>query len=371
VNQQAEDRLRTTVDAEVYSAEILRSSERIRKVSWEAGHLPREQEGACDPLFFLASVDENKWAPVAVVVVRAGRTVGIVYAKERKFLGIPIGLIYADATLDAMVTASPADCEPVLNAALRELLDDSRTRGLRIVIPPTGFERDAIRRILEWRPLDVYCASFQNHCVVDLPFSYEAFLDKLSKRTRRNFRYYRRRFEAASGAYIEEVPPAEFQRVAFDLLQKHVVGADHNGIERALRMIAAARHPILAGLRGANGEWLGILGGWYEFDRAVVFFQMNNDRDYRQSALSTVLRGYLIEGLIARNIPTLLFWGGTGGPLVRYCRYLPSVCVHLDTPTFTWRALRSLVGMIVRFLPASLRVSASWLAPRAHDTEIV
>lgn len=293
---------RTRVEAALYSAEILCSPEQIRRLSQEAGHLLSEEEDTRNPWFFLASVDGNTWAPIVVVVTRAKSTVGIVYAKERKLAGIPIGLIYADATLDAMVVASPADREPVLRAALHGLIDHVGTRGLRVVVPATGFEREALHRFLEVRSLDVHYASVKNHCVLDLPPSYDAFLERLGRKTRRNFRYYRRRFEGLGNAYSEEVPLAEFRRVAFDLLKKSVVGAERNGIERALRMLAAIRHPIMVGLRHKNGEWLSILGGWYEFDRAVVIFQLNNDRDYADSSLCTVLRGYLIERLIARNI---------------------------------------------------------------------
>jgi hypothetical protein len=351
-----------------YSAEILRSPEQFRRLSREAGDLLREQEDTRKPCFFLASVDGNTWAPLVVVVTRAKSTVGIVYAKERKFAGIPIGLIYADATLDAMVVASPADREPVLRAALDGLIDETGARGLRVVVPAAGFERDAIHSFLRLRSLDVHFAGVKNHCALDLPPSYDALLEKFGRRTRRNFRYYRRRFEDLGNTYVDQVPLAEFRRVAFDLLKKSVVGADRNEIERALRMLAAVRHPIMVGLRHKNGEWLSILGGWYEVDRAVVFSQLNNDRDYPHSALSTVLRGYLIEGLIARNIPSLFFWGGVLGPLLPYCWFLPAVCAHLDIPTFTWRTLRGLIGWMSGFLPARLGVSASWVAPRvSHE----
>ncbi len=315
----------------------------------------------CDPRFFLASVDENVWAPIVLVISQAGSTVGIVYAKERKLAGFPMGIIYADATLGAMVVAEPGHRKAVLETALNLLLDRPRTRGLRILVSPEGLEHKVIQAILDSRLLDIHHTAAQNHCVLELEPSYEAFLSKLSKKTRRNFRYYRQRFEAL-GTYVDEVPPAEFERVAYSLLEKSVVGAERTGIERSLKMFAATEHSIRVGLRHHNGEWLAILGGWYELDRAVVFFQMNNDRDYAQNALSVVLRGYLIESLIARNIPNLLFWAGVGSPLLRYCWFLPAICIYLDVPTFVWRNSRRFIGWTTGFLPARMRLFGSWVS---------
>ena len=132
----------------------------------------------------------------------------------------------------------------------------------------------------------------------------------------------------------------------------------------ALGMLAAVKDSIYVGLRHPNGQWLSILGGWYEGDYGVVFFQMNNDRDYPHSDFCIVLRGYLIEAMIAAKVPNMLFWDGVGAPLRRYCHLLPSVGVHLDIPSFGWRTLRRLIGWTTMFLPAHLRVMANWVAPQ-------
>ena len=353
------------VSAGTYSTEIVHSADQFYRLSQEPWYLLLEPSSTCDPRFYFASVQRSTWIPLAVVVSCAGSTVGIVYAKERKVAGFPLGLIYADATLGSMVVAEPAHREPVVEAALRGLIGHRGIRGLRLLIPSAGIEHDVIKRILDSRPLDVHQVVVEHHCVLELGPSYDAFLEKLSKKTRRNFRYHRRRFEALGHFYVEKVPPAEFQRAAFDLLEKKVVGADQNGIERALGMLAMIKNPIFAGLRHQNGEWLSILGGWYEGDYGVVFFQMNNDRDYPHSDLCIVLRGYLIEAMIAAKVPNMLFWDGVGAPLRRYCRLIPSIGVHLDIPSFGWRTLRRLIGLANIFLPARIRVMASWVAPQA------
>jgi hypothetical protein len=366
---QLEKNQRIGVIPRAYSTEIVHSADEFYRLSQELRHLIAARTSTCDPRFFFASVQQNIWTPLAVVVSCAGSRVGVVFAKERKVAGVPLGLIYGDATLDAMVVADPIDREFVLEAGLQALIDRRGSRGLRLLIPSAGIEDEVIRRFLDSRPLDVNRITFEHHCVLELGPSYDVFLEKLSKKTRRNFRYYRRRFEALGWSYVENVPPAEFKGAAFNLLQKGVVGADRNGINRALGMIATVEKPIMVGLRDQNGEWLSILGGWYEDDCGIVFLQMNNDRDYPQSALYLVLRAYLIETMIAAKIPNMLFWDGVGAPLRRYCRLPASTYVYLDIPSFGWRTLRRLIGWTGRFLPAYLRNMANWVQHQGPSRE--
>ncbi len=361
-------RIRVGEQAGPYSAEVLHSPQRIRALSEEASHLFTDQSDACNPQFFLASIDDNAWAPVVAVVRHENTTVGILYAKERKFARTFIGLVYADATLHTMLVASPAERAPVLRAALRAVIETPGIMGLRIVVPPDGFEHDAIEGLLEARALDARYSQVKNHSALELPPGYETFLGSLGSRTRRNFRYYRRRFEDSGGAYIQNIPLEEFERVARELEMKCVPMAGRKGIERDIRMLSTIKDPIFVGLKSSGGEWLSVLGGWYDADRAVVFLQLNNDRDYPRSALCTVLRGYFIERLISRNVPTLLFWGGAVGNLLPYCEYLPAVCAQIDRPTLIWRSIRAVIGWSIDFLPPNYRRSARWAASRvSHE----
>ena len=186
---------------------IIRSDAEFSELAQEAQHLLAERSSTSDPHFFLSSVQRNIWSPLAVVVSCDGVTIGIVYAKERKVAGFGLGLVYADATLDGMVVAEPANREFVFEAALRRLIEQRGSRGLRLLIPTSGSERDAIQKILDSRQLDVHYSTVEHHSVVELEPTYEAFLEKLGKRTRRNFRYYRRRLEAEGHTYVERVPP--------------------------------------------------------------------------------------------------------------------------------------------------------------------
>lgn len=334
------------------------------RISVSAVSLSAECDHAPHSRVYLASIEKEAWIPRVVAVTEAGSMLGMVYAKERKFAGLATGLIYADATLDAMVVAEPEYRERVLELAVGQLINRRGFLGLRILVPPDGYENRVIERILASSRLDVCRTKVENHSVLDLGSSYELFLAGLGSRTRRNCRYYRRRFESA-GEYVPNLSLTEFRSVAMRMLEQSVVGARRSRVDRALRMIAAVDRPILVGLRRHDGEFLSIIGGWYEFDRAVVIFQLNNERENAQSSLSLVARGYLIEALIAKGVRRLLFWAGVGAPLDRYCYFLPTTRIHLDTPGLVWQALRGAAARASGFLPRRLAEFASWIEPGA------
>jgi hypothetical protein len=70
--------------------------------------------------------------------------------------------------------------------------------------------------------MDTVSLEVLNHSRLELPSSYDDFLNRLGARTRRNFRYYRRRFEATGGQYISGVPLDTFRsatRISAENLQ--------------------------------------------------------------------------------------------------------------------------------------------------------
>jgi hypothetical protein len=288
----------------------------------------------------------------------------MLYAKERKVWFWPTGLIYVDASLDSVLVSAAEDETEVFKMAITRLLRNPRIQGLRLLIPSADRFDAALREVQSCNDMEVHRFEVQHHCVLDLTESYETFLGRLGAKTRRNFRYYRRRFEAAGGEYVPNMSLVDFRNAAFSLLEKDVVGANRKGLNRALSMFEAAERLMLAGLRDANGDWLAIVGGWYETDHAVVFCQMNNDAEHPQSSLCTVLRGYLFESLIVKSgINKILFWAGVGGPLLRHCEYLPTAAVYLDRPTLVWRWFRNAFEASVKFLPERLGIHAHWVSP--------
>jgi hypothetical protein len=346
------------------SAVVLSSRKKALSLASDAKHLLQTREAMSGPAFFLASIESTSWIP-RILVVRNGSAIrGIVYAKERKVGFWRTGLIYVDATLDSIVVSSDGDATEVFKIAIGHLLRDPRIQGLRLVIPNDRRFDVPLQEVQYGNDMDEHRFEIRQHCVLDLTESYEGFLERLGAKTRRNFRYYRRRFEAVGGEYVSEMRLSDFRNASLNLLRRGRVGAEQKALNRALRMFEAVDCRILAGLRDANGEWLATVGGWYEADRAIVFCQMNNDTEYPHRSLSTVLRGYLLESVIAKSrIKKVFFWGGIGGPLLRHCEYLPTIAVCLDRPTFVWRGFRKAFGALVQFLPESLGSLAHWVQP--------
>lgn len=232
---------------------------------------------------------------------------------------------------------------------------------------PGGAEMAGTQGIPSAIPVDLCYAPAQNHSQLMLPNHYETFLESLGHQTRRNFRYYRRRSEAANVQFIDKLSIEEFASAASTLQSETLIKSGSKAIKRAIEMISATERPLLVGLRHRDGEWLSILGGWYESDRAVIFLQMNSDRRHRNASLSIVLRGYLLEWFILRGVKKVVFWAGSGGQLSRYAEYIPSIAVHLDKQSFLWKAVRHLVAPLISLLPGPVANLAQWIVPRTHQ----
>ncbi len=347
----------------IYSAEILCKDQQIEALGATIKPLLSPGSYAGRPEFFLASISPKVWTPQIIAVTQPSGFLGALYAKERKFAGVPTGIIYGDATLTGMVTAEPAKRGAVFHAAIDALLKRKRTLGLRLLLPPDGYELESLRSVLRQHKVDYTAVSTEKHLVLPLDRSYDEFLEHLGPRTRRNFRYYRRKLEAEGHTYVEDVPAAEFREAAKALLQQKVVGADGDGMARALAMFAQTRHPILAGLRHKDGTWLSLLGGWFEGGRPIIFFQMNSDKHHSRSSLCLVLRGYFFESLIEKGVRSVVFWAGVGEPLNRYCRAIPTLSVYIDKRQKLWSGFRHLIANGVRKLPRDMAWRAEWIVP--------
>jgi hypothetical protein len=268
--------------------------------------------------------------------------------------------------LDTLLTDDSLSREQLVEKALNRLLANRRVRGLRLFIPPDTPEHRAGQSVTRSKSLDGSCAAVNHHAFLRLPGSYEFFLRQFGKHTRRNFRYYRRAFEAAGGQYVGDLTLEDFRRAALRLGSKDVVGASANGLDRALKMLGSVKRPLLTGLR-INGEFVSVLGGWHEPDRTTVFVQLNDDRDHARMSLSVVLRAYLIEELIGQGIPILLFWAGVGDPYLRQCEYVDTICVGIDRSSFSWRTIRRLTESVITWAPASVASHLRWIVPNAQN----
>jgi hypothetical protein len=185
----------------------------------------------------------------------------------------------------------------------------------------------------------------------------------LGSKTRRNMRYFRQQSVLADQHFIENVPLDDFAAAAAQLARQNVVGANKGGIERGMSIFRAVEKPLLAGLRAQDGEWLSILGGWYDKGRVVVFLQMNSDKRHARQSLSLVMRSYVIEMLIRQGHHDLVWWAGVGLPLSRYVKAIPTCWVYLDSNSRGWRTMRKVISGAQTRLPGSMRTVMEWVVP--------
>ncbi len=321
------------------------------------------QSNAFSPEFFLASLEERTWIPRVAVVRSGASTVGVVYGKERKLAGIATGLIYIDTTLGG-VSATDRSLRPaILQSATTKLLRTRGVRGLRLAVPFHGTDLATLREISQTTSADFAFRNSHNHSSLRLPFKYDHFLESLGSQTRRNFRYYRRRFEASGGEYVDRLERHQLEQACSDLRTRSRIECRDSGIARALRMLSIAERPLAVGLRQQDGPWMSVLAGWIEEDRVVIFLQINRDAEYPKLSLSLVMRAFLVESLIASGVREILFWAGTGGPLGRYADEIPTAFVYLDRPALPWRVSRHLISSIAQKIPLELRPLTSWISP--------
>ena len=333
------------------SATIVFSRDEIAKLDAFVGTLVAEPEMA-DPRFFLASVLERKWRPCVVVVSREGRTVGLLYCKERLVAGIGTRIAFGDDALGTMLVTDRQERETIFQYAVTTLL--KHMFGVRFLISPDRLS--LLKGVQENESVNLSPAKRHSH--LGLPRTYDEFLAKIGPQLRRNLRRYRRRSETAGNEFSPDQPFPEFCAAARCLLANGAFTKSGSGraLERSLAMIEAMPSRLLIGLRRRNGEWLSLAGGWYVGDRAIINLQLN-DRRFGRDSLSLVLRSYLIETLIKQGVRELVFWVGACGPLSFYCDTPEQRFAYIDAPSMWWRLFRRSFTMLRKFGLATFRKS--------------
>jgi hypothetical protein len=361
----------TNYSADDYSAVVLSTETEIRQLRDYARRLMQQDDTMLDPEFFLASVYKG-WAPRVVTVRKSGDLAGIMYAKERIISGVPTGIVYADGSLGGMFVGTPLHQQDAIRCAVETLFSFPGTRGVRLRVLQGSIELEAVRQLAASKSLDVRYTPLEHddsplwkyHAHLALADTYDQFLKRLGSTTRHNFRYYRRRFEAAGHKFVENLSVDQLTSVALELgpKSKYASSVRQMFIERDLKFVAATTRPLAVGLKHHSGEWLSIIGGWYRPGGAVLCFQCNNECDFGSDSLSIVLRAYLIEHLIRQGLEELVIWDDTRPPLSRYVTYAPTVGIRLDVPTLSWRVARSLISTLTPHLPRRLAAAAQWIS---------
>lgn len=344
----AHERLRSTE----YHATVASSSSAWPALEDEYLRMQVEDSTKFHPSFFLAHVCPTIWRPIIILVYGPNQMpVGMMFLKERTVCGIRTGIFLGDASLGRLITSEKYAEEQVFEAAISALMKARRVRGLRLLTSTSGYELNAMENV----PVPTYLkrdvVPTECHEILKLPPTYDQFLNTLSYKTRRNFRYFRNRSAKADHIFVDNLSFDEFVPAAWKLQAEQTVGGHRAPLERAIEVLRTARRPLLVALKSANGEMLSFVGGWWEGGRASVFMQLNSDKRYPKDSLSLTMRTYLIEYLIANGCTEIVWWSGVVGPIKHYCEPVPTLAICLDNQGLFWRLGRQLLQVTRSHLP--------------------
>ncbi len=353
-----------------YSGVVLSSRTEIRQLRDAARRLMQQQvDPMQDPEFFLASVPTG-WRPRVVAIYRGSEISGIMYAMERVFAGIPGAIVCADGGLSSPLLGRAWHRQVLFRVAVESLLAHPRIASVCLAVPQGSEDFDTLKQVEDPRCFEVRFSGVQphdsnlwkKHAHLALPSTYEEFLKRLGYRTRYDFRYYRRRFEAAGHRLIERLSMDELRSAVSRLAPKSKLYGKHlwDHPEPQENLVATTDRPLAMGLKHQNGEWLSVLAGWYRPRGAVLYFQCNSDQEFAEYSLSLVLRAYLIEHLIRQKLEELVLWWGTGPPLSRYVTYVPAIVMRFDESALWWRVTRRIIGKAGPRLPKRWAEAARW-----------
>jgi hypothetical protein len=141
--------------------------------------------------------------------------------------------------------------------------------------------------------------------------TYEETLSSLGKATRFNLRYYRKRLQKKMP--LEFVADVRGVMGAIELERLNVGSLNPVSSELfQLRYKSASELPggYVVGLRGDDGRWLSMVGGWRQGSVTVLHWQMNAS-GFEKDSLGTVMRSYLLEHEAALGARMLVIYGGT------------------------------------------------------------
>lgn len=261
--------------------------------------------------------------PVVVLLDQNGRLAAAALFYHRRPRGFPTGVVKGgNRSGDGLIIAPPRLRAGALQAAMAEVLSLPWVHTILASLrTDEGPDRAAAALQAQvdaaWRVREV-----GTH--LSLEGGFEGFLSRQRPRSRRNYRYFRRRAEKELGlVFVPSLTQAEAMQAVEAL---HGFSMFPVPFARAVRLEAAIRGTpgyFGMGVRDRAGQWLSYMSGWRQPDGTFVEWQLNH-RHFEAASLSTVMRTYFLEHEASRGVPQVVFVGGTSRALRRYCA--PSQC---------------------------------------------
>ena len=276
--------------------------------------------------WFLARTMAWRNSPIIAVLEERDRPVAAVLFYDRQQFGIPTGVIKGgNRSGDGLVVAAACQRMAALQAAIAAVLALPWVHMVLVSMRAEAAMPEAMTSATP--PFDCVWRSREVSTHLSLAGGFEGFLSRLRPRSRRNYRYFRRRAENEIGlAFVPNLPPDDAMQAVAEL---HGIAMHPVPRARALKLEAAIRNTpgyFAMGVRDAAGRWLSYLSGWRQPEGTFVEWQLNR-HDMQAASLSTVMRTYFLEHEAARGVTQVVFVGGTSAALGRYCT--PDRCFDL------------------------------------------
>lgn len=284
--------------------------------------------------------------PVVVLLDLDGQSTAAALFYHRRHRGFPTGVVKGGSRSgDGLIIAPPRLRTAALQAAMANVLSLPWVHTILASLRSAETPDRAPATLQEqgdgaWRVREV-----GTH--LSLEGGFEGFLSRQRPRSRRNYRYFRRRGEKELGlVFVPSLTQMEAVQAVEALHGVSIFPVPH---ARALRLEAAIRGTpgyFAMGVRDVAGRWLSYMSGWRQPDGTFVEWQLNH-RQFEAASLSTVMRTYFLEHEASRGVPQVVFVGGTSMALGRYCA--PNLCYDAFSIRDGWR------GFIVKQLVTRLR----------------
>lgn len=270
-----------------------------------------------DISWFLTRTLAWRNSPLIVVLKENAQPTAAVLLYSRQYLGIPTGVIKGgNRSGDGLVIAAAGQRVAAVKAAISAVLALPWVHTVLVSMQET-----ALPEQMTSLPLLFDCVwhSREVGTRLSLEGGFEGFLSRLRPRSRRNYRYFRRRAENEMRlTFLPDLQPTDAMQAVEEL---HGVGMYPLPRARAQRLEAAIRGTqgyFAMGLRDAAGRWISYLSGWRQTEGTFVEWQLNH-HDLQAASLSTVMRTYFLEHEAINGVTQVVFVGGTSEALGRYC----------------------------------------------------
>ncbi|HWZ51775.1 MAG TPA: hypothetical protein VNW54_09950 [Granulicella sp.] len=277
---------------------------------------------AMPPCLLFVLADKDASDPLA-----AGNILGAALLYEFRILGVGSGVFVTEGK-DGMrsIIAPAADRAAIAAAVSTALIKHSAQivvasyidAAESASIAPPPLPGRSFRWAAARRPTPGY---------LPLQDTLDQTLQTLHKKTRFNFRYYRRLLEAEIA--LEFVPDAGALLTLAELqaLNRASLGPVPDEVARH-RYQNFADHPgaYICGLRTRAGQWLSLIGGWRHQGTTVMQWQLNSN-GYERFSLVTVARSYWMEHEISIGTSILRIDGGASHAMNHSC--IPEHAVDL------------------------------------------